>query len=291
MKHLACMIALTLSLAVTAADERHPLTAAIDANTNLRVVARLNPTNRQLLEILAAARAARQVVTTYEQSTQQALQARAGLFEQQARALAQGTPVAAQVTDGIAAHYAAQDENRLTMMRGVDVQVRQVRRALAPDQAGLVSWARPDEISTETDDQVVLAEMRQVLADVNETARLLERIRYLIVSDYSITRIGRLTEFLRQYYRPNTREFDDAMEWMLRLTDEVRLVSENDWPGQAALFAGRVLLRVGALETQDQPRAQAPYNWWDVYYLLTDVHTPELLLALLAARGNPAGEQ
>jgi len=290
MRHLACLIALTLSLVATAADERPPLSAAIDANANLRLVARLDPNNRQLLDILTAVRASRQVVATYESAKQQALQAQAGVFQQQAQALAQGNPVPAAVTDGIAAYFAARDDDRLRMMRAVDVQVRAVRRALAPDQARLVAWGRPDEISTETDDQVALAELREVLADVNETARMLERIRYLIASDYATTRVGRLAEFLRQYYRPNTREFNDAMEWMFRLTDDVRRVSEDDWPGQAALFAGRVLLRVGALEPPDQRQAQAPYNWWDVYYLLTDVNTPELLQAMLAARGNPAGE-
>jgi len=287
MKHLACLTALALSLAVAGADDRHVLTAAIDGNMNLRFVVRLEPTNRQVLDILTAARAARQAVTANEASTQQALQARSDMFRQQAAALAQGQPVDQQITDGIAAYFTARKEDRLKMMRDVDAQVRAVRRALGPDQARIVDWTRPDEIRGETDDQLVLVELREMLAEVTETVRMLERIRYLIASDYSITRVGRLAEYLRQYYRPNTPEFNDAMEWMFGLTDEVRRISEQDWPGQAALYAGRVLMRVGALAPMDQPQGQAAYNWWDVYYLLTDAHTPELLQAMLAARGNP----
>jgi len=130
--------------------------------------------------------------------------------------------------------------------------------------------------------------MRDLMADLNGTIRALERVRYLIPGDYVTTRVGHLTDFLTEYYRPNTPELKDALNWMMKLTDEVRVVSEKDWPGQAPFFAARVLQRVGALgDQQEQARARAPYNWWDIYYLLTDPHTPELLQQMLGARGAP----
>jgi hypothetical protein len=290
MRQSACAIALLVALAASAAPAVHPLTAAIDLNANLRLVARWQPTDRQLMDLLSAARGAQQAVATRERSDQQAVETRADLFRQQAQCLAQGMPVDQAVTDGVAAYFGELEDARLKMMAAVDVQVRAVRRALAPDQARLVAWARPAEIGADGDEPAAATELRQMLADVTEAIRMLERIRYLIASDFATTRTGRIAEYLRQYFRPKTPEFNDAMEWMLDLTDEVRKIKEADWPAQAPLFAGRVLRYVGALDAPDAPQEQAPYNWWDVYYLLTDPHTPEMLQAMLAARGAPAGQ-
>lgn len=288
MKHLLCAMALMVTLAAGAQTTPHPLTAAIDLHSNLALVADLQPNSRQLLDMLAASRASRQLAAQYDNDLEQAMQARADVFKQQAQCLAAGTPVPDNVNASVAEYFTLRNEGRLKLRQAVDTQVRKVRRALAPDQTRLIDWSRPAELSTESDDEAVLSEMRDLMADLNGTIRALERVRYLIPGDYVTTRVGHLTDFLVEYYRPNTPQFKDALNWMMKLTDEARVVSEKDWPGQAPLFAARVLQRVGALGVeQEQAQARAPYNWWDVYYLLTDPHTPELLQQMLAARGAP----
>lgn len=291
MKRLLCVAGLLLCLTARAEDIRHPLTRAIDAHSSLLLLADLQPGNQQVLDMLTAVRAARQLVVARESADNQALQAAVPLFKLQAQSFAAGTPVDEGVDKGIVAYLATREQRRLKLLRDVDMYVRQVRRALEPEQVRLVDWTRPAEAGTQTDDQRTLEEMRQLLADLNDVGRLLDRIRYSITSDYTTTRVGRVAEFLRQYYQPNTREFNDAMDYMLRLTDEVRQVSENDWPQQASVYAGRVLQRVGALDAGQPEDDRAGYNWWDVYGLLVDVQTPDLLQNMLAAMGNPAGNQ
>lgn len=291
MRHLICVLALTVSLSVFAEDARHPLTRAIDNHANLLFVANLQPDNPQLLDLLTVARAAQQLVTEYEAAEKQLAASKADTFKQQAKALAEGTPVDAAATQAVAAYYAARAQAHAKLLAGVDAQIRQVRRALAPGQVRMIDWSRPAEAGGATEDEAVLEELRQLLSDLNATMRMLERIRYLIASDYITSRVGRLSEFLGDYYRPNTREFNEAMDWMIHLTDEARMVNEEQWPEQAPLFAGRVLQHLGVLEPQQAPEAKQPYNWWDVYYLLTDPQTPAMLQGMLAARGNPAGAQ
>lgn len=288
MRHLACILALATVAMCTAADTRHPLTKAIDYDAHLLVVLDLHPNRNQLFDILTAARAARQLVSAYETEEKQAATANADMFKQQAKALAEGTPLDEQATAAIKAYHEARQRSHAKLLAGVDAQISAVRRRLARDQVRLVDWTRPAEVSVTSDDQAVLEELRQLLYDVNQTERLLERIRYLAPHDYAITRTGRLEEFLREYVRPGTADFKQAMDFMFQLTDETRLVKEDDWPQQAPLFAGRVLQYLGALEPEQRPQAQAAYNWWDVHDLLTDEQTPKMLEQMLAAGGNPA---
>lgn len=288
MKRALCITGLLVCISAWAQQERHPLTKAIDYDAHLLLLTDLQPNSSQLMAILTAARAARQAVTGYEAERKQAATANADDFKQQAKSLAEGTPVDEKVAAAIAAYHDAQRQSHAKLLAAVDAQISQVRRRLAPEQTRLIDWSRPPEVNAVGDDQALTDELRQLLSRVTETERVLERIRYLIPSDYSITRTGRLEEFLRPYVRPNTPEFKQAMDFLFRLTDETRIVSEQDWPQQAPLFAARVLQYLGALEPSRQAGAARPYAWWDLYDLLTDEQTPALLQQILAANGNPA---
>jgi hypothetical protein len=112
-----------------------------------------------------------------------------------------------------------------------------------------------------------------------------------MVTDYIQTRIARTEDYLRAYVRPGTRDFDDAREWTLKLVDEARTVKENEWPQQAALFASQLLQHLGLLDEPGRADAQAQtrYGWWDLYYLLTDAQTPQMLQALMGGADPAAG--
>lgn len=267
-------------------DTRHPLTKALDYDANLVLLSDLNPTNRQLLDILSAARGARQLVAGYEQTEQQTMIRLKPLLEQSQRALAAGEQPAANVADTLRDVQAAKEERYQKLLGSVAKQVALVRRTLAPEQARLLSWSAPAEASATTDQDAVVAELRLLASNLDQAQRMIERIRYLIVSDYTTTRIGRVEEYLRAYMRPNTPEFNETRDWLIGLIDEARVVKEDDWPAQAPIFAGQVLQRLGLLEPRVAPQAETNYNWWDAYYLLTDVQTPGMLQAMLETRGG-----
>ena len=294
MKRLAWLVAVVLTGAqlltpAAAEDPRHPVAKALDNNTNVWFVSNLQPNNRQLLDILTATRAGRQIMTAYEQDSQQATLAAAPLFRQEIEGFRDDQAVPEDTEAALRDYRGEQAQRRTKMLVAVDTQIRQVRRALAPEQVHMVDWTRPAEATALADNQSVLEEMRQLNADLGEATRMLERIRYLIASDYITSRIGRIDDYLRGYIRPNTQEFADARDWMLALMDEVRQVPENQWPQQSSLYAGRILQYLGVLEPAQGQQTRARYNWWDVYYLLTDPQSPGMLQQMLAARGNPAG--
>ena len=288
---LLIALALVAAGAAGAADDRHPLAAALDYDANLLLLSDLQPSSRQLLELLNSSRAVARLVEQYEQGHRAALDKGAALLKAAGAALAAGTPLPEEQAVALADYRTAEQARKDALQSAVGEQIRRLRGSLSAAQGGLVNWDRPADLPAKADDAARLEEMRLLAARLGEASRFIERLRYLIVSDYSITRIGRVEDYLKGHVRPGTPEFSEARDFTMHLLDEARVVNEADWPGQTPLFASRLLQHLGLLDQAEparQGRDDARYNWWDVYYLLTDAQTPRMLQAVIAARGNAA---
>jgi hypothetical protein len=173
----------------------------------------------------------------------------------------------------------------------VDSQIRSLRRILAPQQLAVVSLNPPAEMAGPMDPQQELDDLRALAARVDAMARGLERIRYLAPHDFMIQRIGRIDELLTQYMRAGTPQMAAAREFMLGLTDEARLVPEEQWASQAPFLSARALQYLGALERRRPPTRLATYDWWSFYYLLSDPQTPGMLTKMSEALKAAAAAQ
>lgn len=287
--HLLLYTCLALLIAAgCAADERHPLTKALDYDTNLLLVLDLRLGDRQVADLLQSAQPAGAAVAAYDKANALALKGKSPVLEQEFKALAAGTELTAEQEASLEALRATEGQRRTKLYAALDTQIRRLRRNLTPEQAALVDWNRPSDVPTAGDEAVVLEELRLLASRLNEAERFIERIRYLIGIEYIQTHVARTEEYLRPYVRPGTREFEDARQWTVKLLNEARVVKEDEWPQQAPLFASQLLQRLGLLEQPGQANAQAQtrYGWWDMYDLLTDAQTPAMLQALL--NGDPA---
>ncbi|MEI6502421.1 MAG: hypothetical protein WCP21_15525 [Armatimonadota bacterium] len=282
--HLLTCSFLALLIAVgCAAEERHPLTKALDYDTNLLLVVDLRLSDRQLADLAQATQVAGTAIAVYDKARETALKSKSSLLAQEFKALSEGGELAAETAAGLDDLRQAQALRRVQRFAAVDAQIRRLRRSLSPEQAALVNWNRPSDVPAATDDTVVLEELRLLASRLTEAERFIERIRYLIPIDYIQTHVARTEEYLRPYVRPGTRDFDDARDWTVKLLDEARVVNEAEWPAQAPLFASQLLQHFGLLEQPGQANAQAQtrYGWWDVYYLLTDAQTPAMLQTMM----------
>lgn len=269
-----------------AAGDRHPLTAALDYDANLLLVSDLDPTNLQLTDLLSAARAAVKLTAEYDRAHEAALRGKQDLLEAERAALATGAPLAADQEEALAQLRQGEEERSRRLRGAVDTEIRRLRRNLSPEQARLVDFSRPADAAAGPDPAAALDELRTLTSRLAEAQRFIERLRYSIPSDYSITRTGRTEEYLRRYMQPGTPEFRQTRDDIMDLIGEARVVKENDWPQQAPVFASQVLQRVGLLAEQEPAGGQtrARYGWWDLCDLLTDPQTPAMLEAMLAAR-------
>jgi hypothetical protein len=279
-----------LASAAFAADERHALTRALDYDTNLLLVLDLQLDQRQLGTLAAALATAGRMVAASDRNG-----AAAGpggdLVQQEFQALAEGRQLTQQQQAALEQLRVADRQQRGRMYAAVDAQIKRFRRALSPQQAALVDWTAPPEVPAVPDESGALEQLRDLAAKLDHARGFLDRMRYVIPTLYIQTRQGRIDEFLRDYYRPDTEAFLAARDCTIKLVDDARMVNEEQWPQQAPAFASELLQRVGALEAEAEmagPNNRARYNWWDLYYLLTDPQSPYMLQAMtgVAAPAN-----
>ncbi len=266
------------------------LSQAIERHAHVMLLADWRLDRAQLMDLLVAVRAARQAMAEYENENQKAAEAAASGLKPYLQAMKESFERDENVKAALSSFDEAAAQRRAKMLASVDRQINAVRRMLTPEQQRLVNWTRPAEVRIAAPEEGLLEELREMLGDIHEIRRVLERIRYLIPGDYITRRVGMLREFLQDYYPPDTPEFNAALDWMIRLTDEMRRVPERDWPEEAAIYVGRVWQYLSGGEPQPLAGAQepaAPYNWWDVFYLLTDPQTPTLLEQIIGIGAAP----
>lgn len=283
------VLVVCLASAAFAADERHPLTRALDYDTNLLLVLDLQLDNRQLGTLTAAVSTAARMVAASDRTG-------AGpggdLLQQEFQALAEGRQLTGQQQAALEQLRAAEREQRGRLYAAADAQIKRLRRALSPQQAALIDWTAPPEVPAVPDESGALEELRNLAANLDHARGFLDRLRYAIPTLYIQTRQGRIDEFLREYYEPGTEEFFAARDWTIKLLDDARMVDEEQWPREAPAFASELLQRVGGLDEVEVemrgPNNRARYNWWDLYYLLTDPQSPYMLQAMtgVAAPAN-----
>lgn len=291
-KHLVALLLLLVSCAMAhAQDERAPLAKALDYDTNLLLVADLRPDARQVLALSNAASAVGRLVGGYDTEHAAALDAQKDNLAAERKALAEGTELTPEQEAALQDLRDSEADRKQKMYTAVDVEMRRLKRTLAPAQAAIVDWSPPPDVSSAPDDNAALGEMRQLAARLGEAQRFIDRMRYVIPTVYIQTRVARINEFLQTQVKANTRNYADDRQWIMGLLDEARTVTENDWQQQEPLLASRLLQRLGLLDDQAPaaPDGRARYNWWDMYYLLSDLQTPQMLQAIslgVGAQGN-----
>lgn len=287
---LIAMIFALLCGSIYAQEQRPPLNQALDYDTNLLLVSNLRPNAQQVVALYTAAGSVGRLVSAAEAAQAAAREQARALLAAERKALAEGTELTAEQSAGLQALRDAQAARRQQMHSGADNEIRRLRQALSPQQAALVDWTVPPDAMAAPDDTAALEEMRLLAARLGEAERFFERMRYVIPTQYIQTRVAGIGAYLRQYVRPNTREYADAESAVMRMLDEARMVNENEWPQQAPLFASQLLQRLNLLDAP-APGAQAGgtrYNWWDIYYLLSDPQTPGMMQAIRAGMGGAA---
>lgn len=290
MKRLALLLwGLVLVGAAGAEDTRHELTKALDQGRHLVMLQNLNPGVQDLATMLAASRALVRFQAEYDKAHENALTQGLSLLQAEKNALATGTDLAAKTAAALADLRAVETDRRQKLYVAIDAQMRQMSRRLAPALSQRVDWSHPAEFAVPPDDSLKLEQLRLLAARLEEMARAIDRIRYLPLEDYGPLRINRWQEILKDYLPPNTRQFDDAIQFMLKLTDDMKATSEQDYPERRILFAARALQYLGALGEAPPRQVQADYSWWDIYELLSDPQTPPLLEKILNVLNAGAG--
>lgn len=285
-RHLVILCLATIVCAVAyAQDERTPLARALDYDANALLLANLRPNGAQVSALANAAGAVGRLVRDRQAADAAALERNKALLVAEHDAFAQGKELTQDQETALQSLRDADADRKQKMYAAVDAEIQRLRRALVPGQAALVDWTAPAEaaVGAAADDTATVADMRALAGRLADAQRFIERMRYTIPIEYIETRQARIDEYLKAYDDPNTRQYADDFDWIVKHLEAARVVNERNWAQQAPIFAAQLLQRLGLLDQtgQQAPAAGQPqYNWWDVYYLLSDPQTPAMLGAI-----------
>ncbi len=294
MRMLSPMIGLALLTAMgssLAADPRPELSKALDYAHSMFIFYRLDPTAEDLAALLRASRNIIRLQSEREKEHLAALVKAAPDLKIARDALLAGQAIPQAVQDALdrlsETETAADDE----LHEDVANEMVMLQRQLSEESARLVNWRIPWDYPLPPDDEANVERLEQLAARITSCGNMLESIRYLNAADFVTTRMWRLQEFLDEYgIEPDTREYEEAMDYLTRLTDEMRVQPEEQWPDLRFLYAARALVYVGGLEQeQEEAEQETLFGFWDILECLSDPQTPELLSKLLNAMNTGAG--
>lgn len=294
MTALRAMVGLALLMvagASLAQDARPELSKALDYAHGMFIAYRLDPTAEDLAALL---RASRNIVRLQSERDKQhvaaLVKATADMKAARDAMLAgQAVPQATQeALDRLVEAETREDED---LHLSVADEIRLLRGQLSEETARLVSWQVPWDYPLPPDDEANVERLEQMAARITSCGNMLESIRYLNAADFVTTRMWRLEEFLDEYdIEPNTKEYEEALDYLTRLTDEMRVLPEEQWPDAQFLYAARALVYVGGLEIeQEEDNLETLFTFWDIHDFLSDPQTPELLSKLLNALNTNVG--
>ena len=216
----------------------------------------------------AIAGAVREASQVRRKIAEDALQAIPGLR----KALKEHKPPEAETADQIQKVLAADDEREVNLKLAMLRYLRNFRRILAPPQRQLVDWVPPGDVQRLVPAQVRTVRLRQRAALIQQALEFLNRLKYQTAKRYMNLKVSQSQQFVAAFVPPDSPDFDRAMDFVLNLVTEARMVPREDWENGADVeFATRLMRGLGVLrdDVVPPPTGDELYDWQTLYDLLT----------------------
>ncbi len=150
--------------------------------------------------------------------------------------------------------------------------IRQLRRILSPPQRALVDWVPPGEVLRLLPPQARTANLRRRAGLIQQAIDFLNRLKFQVAKRYMNLKVSLSQDFVAGFVPPDSPDFDRAMDFVLELVAEARMVPPQDWDNGADVeFATRLMRGLGVLRdpVPPPPSEDVLYTWQDLYEIFT----------------------
>ncbi|MCX7598378.1 MAG: hypothetical protein N2512_05865, partial [Armatimonadetes bacterium] len=195
-----------------------------------------------------------------------------GILSQVKAALSQGQPIPAKVADAARKLLASAEEVDANLTRAMAENLVAFRRLLSEPQRSLVYW-QPDGPALRAMPREYRAEaMHHDAVLIADAVDFLNAIKFQRSKRYRNVKVQFTDDFVAQYVDPDSPEFDAIVDAVLEVVTQARYVAPEDWENGADVeYGARVIRAMGLLEELEVPApGNEPYDWRDLYELLTD---------------------
>ncbi len=267
-----------ISVAPTAsADELGDAMAQADALALFRRIG-LQPSQAQ--QMIPIVERIQDLVRQQRQADEQRLRQIRPTLQQARSQLVAGQMPSEQAQRVIASYREQRQQAQLTLMRAVDREFANLENIFTRQQNQAFDWTPPESVNMEESMQRILQQQRVAMGRIQRAAEVLNSVKHLDTFNFVTARIPILTDYLSLYYRPDTPEFEQAMEIAIAATDQVRLLTEEQWQTNALDIAADLVEELGLMPPMQVRQRPGTVSWSALYRLFTNEQTLVVLRGL-----------
>jgi len=264
----------SMAIRAVAADD---LQDALDRADALNLFLRIDLQPDQAKRMIIPLERVQQLMEQYRSGYQDRLEALKPQLMRARSLMAAGQELPDELRQVIDKFLEERDESRLDLYRAVDQEMQLIAELLYPEQNTLLDWTPPESIRPEECLQERLRMQRIALGRIEEAGRMLERVKYLDAFNFVTGRISIINEYLAAYYDPQSAEFERAAQIAIEHSDQVRLLSEEQWQANAWQISADLVDRLGLMPALDPAQRPGTVSWSSLYRLFTAPETLDVV--------------
>ena len=235
---------------------------------NLLLQVQVSPTQAQ--QMLAPVQRIQQIVQTSQRAEQDRVN-RLGVLLQQARAqLLAGNALSPEMQAALDAHEQQRAAARVELARSVAEQMRLIEGMLTPEQNVLLDWTPPGGLTAEQSLEERMRLQQVALGRIEDAARVLDRIKHLDAFNFVVARVPIVNDYLALHFLPGSAEFQQAYALTINYSDQVRMLTNEQWQAQGLDIGAALVEELGLMPTLDPGPAAGAIPWERLYQILTN---------------------
>ncbi|GEM_PF-4333708 len=270
MKRMAWVALVVAALTAVGPAFADDIQDAMDRAEVLNLLLQVQVSPAQAQRMVAPVQRIQQMVQASQRAEQDRLN-RLGVLLQQARTQGlAGKALSPEMQAALDAHEQQRAAARLELVRSVAEQMRLIEGMLTPEQNALLDWTPPGALTAEESLEERTRLQQVALGRIQDAARLLDRIKYLDPFNFVVARVPIVNDYLALHFLPGSAEFQQAFAITINYSDQVRMLTDEQWQAQGLDIGAALIEELGLMPTLDPGPAPGTIAWERLYQILTN---------------------
>lgn len=280
MRTARCVVAIVMVAAVALPAAADALQDAMDRADALNLMLQLGVQRPQARQMIGPLQNIQRLVSQYDAARTEALNRLTPTLQRARMQLVGGEELGDEMVAALDGYRQQREEARLELYRAVHSEMTAISEVLRPEQNQYLDWTPPGSIRPEECLEERLRMQQVAMGRIQKAAQMLDAVKHLHAFNFVTGRGPIVNDYLALYFDPNTEQFAQAFQIVINYTDQVRMITEEQWQAQSLDIAAGLVERLGLMPTMDPGQRPGTVSWSTLFELLTDPQTLEVVREL-----------
>lgn len=267
-------LAALIAAVPVAADEMQDAMARADA---LNLMLQIGVLPSQAQQMIGPLRRIREAVDAHEAAQLNRLNQLSASLQRARAELVAGNELSPEMASAIDGYEAARQSARLELYRAVSEQMQIMASVLTPEQNRYLDWTPPGIIQPEACVEERLRMQQVAMGRIQDTAQMLDAVKHLHTFNFVTGRGPLVNDYLARYFPLDAAQFQQAYVTAINYTDQVRMLTEEQWQAQSMDIAAAMVEDLGLMPSMDPGLQAGTIPWSSLFELVTH---PQTLVAM-----------